>query len=846
MLEGLEPRRLLAVSLDADGQLNVTGTASNDTVSVSKTATGYLVVLNSVSTTISKKVVRILIDGQAGNDSLRVENSVLLDSTINAGAGNDSLYGGGGASTLNGGTGNDTLDGGPGADSFHGDDGLDTADYSARTENLSIGLGKSADDGAANERDYLATDIETLLAGSGNDKVVGSIYTNRLVGGGGNDSLFGNSGNDTLLGGDGNDTLNGSADNDSLDGGAGDDLFPCLNVSDGADKIIGGTGHDTVDYSLRTVGVLVYTDGINNDGNLIPGTANTDEHDNVQLDVETIFGSQTGDDLRGGENVANLIVGNGGGDYLRSSLGPADLTAHKTDAAPDTLMGGDGDDYLDAIFSYANQQLIGGNGNDLMRAGYGKDLVDGGAGSDTVSYNYRGLKSGTIVGNVRISLDGIADDGETNEGDNVLPNVENAITGSGHDTLIGNAADNILSGGAGNDVIQGQDGNDVLDGGAGTDNLAGGKGDDIFVNADGTADTVDGGDGDDFAQRDTVTDKTTSIEFIYDPSAPTAPASSLPFAGIAPPGGQLTAGILTLNGETTADAILITQDRTTLHVTQNGINKNYTLAQVKGINIDTGGGTDTITLQKSDGTNVVTLPTTIAAGSGNDTITSGAGNDAISGGTGNDKILAGKGDDTIDGSDGNDRINGQDGDDSITGGNGNDLLDGDAGNDKLSGGTNKFYATGDGADILIGGAGGGDYAIYSNRTANLLIDISDGLLANDGAAGEGDNVGSDIENVLGGTANDRIIGNPSANFLSGGDGHDTLQGGGGLDKLVGSRDPDILKGDQDIDFLFLEDGVRDDFDTPLDGDGNPIGDFARGDLLIDYSTPSARLLGKTK
>ena len=247
VLEGLEARRLLAVSLDPNGQLNAIGTSANDSVTVSKTAAGYLVVINGVSTPINGNVVRVLVDGQAGNDTLRVTDAVLIPATISGGDGGDSLYGGGGASTMKGGAGNDTMDGAAGPDVFEGGTGNDTANYSSRTVNLQIGIGTVADDGAAGEMDNLKTDIETLLSGSGNDKVVGSVSKNLLSGGGGNDSIFGNTSNDTMIGGDGNDTLNGAGGDDSLDGGAGNDLFPCGATNDGADKVIGGGGRDTVD-----------------------------------------------------------------------------------------------------------------------------------------------------------------------------------------------------------------------------------------------------------------------------------------------------------------------------------------------------------------------------------------------------------------------------------------------------------------------------------------------------------------------------------------------------------------------------------------------------------------------
>lgn len=63
--------------------------------------------------------------------------------------------------------------------------------------------------------------------------------------------------------------------------------------------------------------------------------------------------------------------------------------------------------------------------------------------------------------------------------------IENAIGGSGNDTLIGNNANNSLDGGAGNDTLYGGPGNDIFDWSsssrAGDDIFYGGTGDDTFV-----------------------------------------------------------------------------------------------------------------------------------------------------------------------------------------------------------------------------------------------------------------------------------------------------------------------------------------------------------------------------
>ena len=58
--------------------------------------------------------------------------------------------------------------------------------------------------------------------------------------------------------------------------------------------------------------------------------------------------------------------------------------------------------------------------------------------------------------------------------------IENARSGSGNDTLIGNDAANLLSAGAGNDSLDGGAGSDTLIGGLGKDLLTGGAGADVF------------------------------------------------------------------------------------------------------------------------------------------------------------------------------------------------------------------------------------------------------------------------------------------------------------------------------------------------------------------------------
>ena len=163
--------------------------------------------------------------------------------TINGLGGNDTIYGGAGNDRINGGTGDDQLIGEAGADTLNGGVGADTVDYSAASVPLTISIDSQANDGARGERDAVATDVENVVGGSGNDSITGSTAANDLDGGTGNDSIIGGGGDDAIEGGTGNDSISGGSGNDAVDGGVGNDS---LVGGVGDDVIDGGAGNDTI------------------------------------------------------------------------------------------------------------------------------------------------------------------------------------------------------------------------------------------------------------------------------------------------------------------------------------------------------------------------------------------------------------------------------------------------------------------------------------------------------------------------------------------------------------------------------------------------------------------------
>jgi hypothetical protein len=145
----------------------------------------------------------------------------------------------------------------------------------------------------------------------------------------------------------------------------------------------------------------------------------------------------------------------------------------------------------------------------------------------------------------------------------------------------------------------------------------------------------------------------------------------------------------------------------------------------------------------------------------------------------------------VSGGDGADTLSGGDLDDVLLGGEGPDRLTGGAGDDVLDGGPGSDRLEGDEPGITGAAPGGWDLLDYSDRTAAVSVRI-DGR-SNDGEAGEGDDVASDIEDFKGGAGDDVFITNELVNQLYGGAGNDTLAAGAGADLLDGGDGDDTLQ-----------------------------------------------------
>jgi Ca2+-binding RTX toxin-like protein len=331
--------------------------------------------------------------------------------------------------------------------------------------------------------------------------------------------------------------------------------------------------------------------------------------------------------------------------------------------------------------------------------------------------------------------------------------------GSGNDTVFGGSGPDTLAGGDGDDVVYGGGGNDVLDGGNGNDVLSGGDGND----------TVGGGAGDDQLQGGTGADTLTGAD-----------------------------GNDTIQGGEDNDAL------------DGGAGDDTVIGGSGDDRIAGGIGNDR--LDGGDGNDA------LDGGAGNDVLSGGDGINRLAGGDGSDTLTAGPSGDALDGGPGDDVLNGGDGTDTLTGDDGNDTLASGAGNDHLDGGDGGDTLNGGpGADTMLGGAGI-DTATYAASATGVAVTLDD--QANDGAGGEGDDVASDVENVVGSASGDTLIGSAAPDRLDGGTGDDTLDGGPGPDVLVGGDGTDT------VTYAGRTAVVRASI-----GDGQPSGEAAEGDLI---------------
>ena len=756
-----------------------------------------------------------------------VNNSLTL--TLSAGNTIENVIGGSLNDTLTGNSLNNTLAGGLGNDTYvldtdlaAGSDtineaagGTDTLDFSdTTTRSVVVDLSNAAAQVVNAGLTLTLTSgntIEKVIGGALDDTLTGNSLDNTLTGGTGNDTYVfdtdlalgsdtiveSGGGTDTLdfsgtttrsvvidlsdsgeqvvnaglaltlsssntmenaIGGTLGDTLTGNSRNNVLTGGAGNDTYVFnTNQALGSDTINeAGGGIDTLDFSetftravvvdLSNAGAQVVNSGLTltlSSGvtieNVIGGSLNdtltgnslnntlTGElgNDTYVFDTDLALGSDTINEAAGGTDTLDFSgtttrtvtvdLSNAAAQVVNAGL---TLTL-SSGATIENVNGGALNDTLTG--NALNNKFTGGAGNDTYL--FDTDLA---LGSDTIIETGGGIDlldfSATTTRNVAVKL--------SNAGSQVVNagltltlsagnTIENVTGGTLDDTLTGNSLDNVLTGGAGNDTY-------VFD--TDTD-----LGSDTINEAGGGIDTLDFSGT--YARAVTVDLSNAAAQAVNDGLTLTLSAGNTIENVVGGAGGNtLTGNSLnnTFTGGSGADTFLFDTDLSL---------GSDTIASV-GSGVDTidfsGTTTRNITVNLSNTAAQVVnagLTLTISAGSLVENVIGGALNDTLAGNSLNNTLTGGAGNDTY-------------------------VYDVD-----LYQASDTIDETGGGIDTL-------DFS--GTTTKNVNVDLSDDTsqyvssnltltLSSDTA----------MENVIGGSLNDKLTGNSLNNVLTGGAGNDT-------------------------------------------------------------------------
>lgn len=478
-----------------------------------------------------------LLDGRVvlAGGADRVTNTGVITGAVDLGAGADTFDGRGGVQSgvinagdgddvLWGGTGDETFNGGMGADTINGGDGTDTAVFSGLRSAYTISTTNGVTTISGPDGVDVLTGIEHLFFADGRHDITGAPITNYVYGTPNNDTIEGTPGQDVISAGAGDDIIRPGLGNDTIDGGGGRDTVvftgtmaqSTVTLNGGTVTVTGPGGTD----ALTNVERLQFSDGTlivgAGGGQYFAGTANADTlsgtafNDEIDgLGGDDVIHAGAGDDLIDGGAGFDTVIFAGARSSFTLSHNGATMTVTGptgTDVLRDVerlsfdnaavFSGGAGADTL--VGTSARDEMFGGDGDDVLIGGGHNDLIDGGAGIDTSVYTgNRSQYSITTQANGQIIVNG-------QDGFDTLTSIERlrfqdytlVLSTTGHDTLYGTDGIDRIDASFGDDIAYGGGGNDTINGGDGADTVFAGTGDDL-VSGDNGNDVLSGEDGDD-------------------------------------------------------------------------------------------------------------------------------------------------------------------------------------------------------------------------------------------------------------------------------------------------------------------------------------------------------------
>jgi Ca2+-binding RTX toxin-like protein len=868
--------------------LNLTGT---DNINATGNSLRNFINGNSGNNTIDAGAGADVMKGGAGNDTYIVDNIGDSVSETAAGDGTDTVI-----SSVNHTLGNFienlelapsftfALEAGSGADAgkvflkqnnvkLAGDEG--TPIVLKTNTNLTLADGKAVTLNQGSKisfRNGAVSAIGSVVISRINSSDFGSITLAKNI------NATGNSLNNVLTGNSSDNILDGKSGADTMAGGAGDDTYIVDNTGDVVTEAA-SAGTDTIKSSVTYVLsggaadvenlTLTGTDSINATGNSLVNIIIGNNGNN------TIDGGAGADSMAGGRGNDTYIVDNtgdvvtelfnSGTDTIQSSVTYA-LSGSAANVENLTLTGTDN---LNATGNNLANTITGNSGNNTIDGGAGKDTMAGDAGDDTYYVDDSGdvITEGSGAGTDQVfstaanytlsdNIEKLTLVGGTTDALRLQDRKLNGTGYTGANTIIGNAADNIIDGGGGADSMAGGYGNDTYV----VDNTG-----DVIVEVDDSASftvgtktyTLRGGvDTVRAAVSYTLTDRLENMTLIGTDNI-NATGNSLKNVLIGNTANN------TLDGVTGEDVMIGSKGDDTYIVNSTGdvvteLTNEGTDTVRSSITYTLGNNVENLTLTGSASLNGTgnNLANTIEGNSGNNTLDGKGGGDTMKGGAGDDTYIVDNTGDVIqeNGSEGTDLVRssvtytlaanvenliltgknsvdatGNSLDNIITGNAANNTLSGGAaGNDKLSGagGNDTYLIDGDtdtGVKTIEELSGGGTDTIdfsSTDNTVNVTLNLASTSSQAIGSGGLSLILPiTSIENVTGGAGNDTLTGNALANRLIGGAGADTLNGGAGADRLTG--------GDGNDNFVFGSSGV-----TQLSQMGvDTITDFSSGDKI---------------
>ncbi|WP_024695869.1 glycosyl hydrolase family 28-related protein [Pseudomonas syringae] len=288
-------------------------------------------------------------------------------------------------------------------------------------------------------------------------------------------NIFGTADDDTLVGGTGNDRLDGDQGVDDMTGGDGNDIYVVDNALDTVTE-----SNDSPSQIDTVLASVTWTLGANTENLMLTGISAINGTGNALKNV--ITGNASNNVLDGGAGVDLLTGGDGSDSYYVD-----DAADRVVETNADARTGGT-DTVYSALSSYTlgahlenlvmtgsgAANAIGNTLDNVLYASAGDNVLDGRDGNDTVSYQFASA-------GVTVALNTSAQQATEGSGLDTLKFTENLTGSQFADALTGNKNANDLQGGDGNDTLSGGAGDDVLTGGSGADTLIGGTGADRYV-----------------------------------------------------------------------------------------------------------------------------------------------------------------------------------------------------------------------------------------------------------------------------------------------------------------------------------------------------------------------------